>query len=388
MSGAAHLRLIQGGRQDFAWTAEQEDALRRIERWLRFGNRPFFYLAGYAGTGKTTLLRSAALIIGTVLYGAFTGKAASVMRRKGCEGATTLDKLAYEHPCRWRCDRECSSPPCTKLCEHARQEWLPRCLNPASKLREADLLIVDEGSMVSAHMGKDILSFGTPVLVLADPGQLPPIAGGGYFTWSEPDAFLKQIHRQAADNPIIQLATMARRWQTPPPGRYGQSEVARRFDGDLTAFDVVICGRNATRRRLNREIRQQLGFTDPLPAPGERLLVLRNLHRLELMNGDVVTVTDVGEVKRGFLPMSVVTEEGEPVDIEARISLLLADDSNAAGAPGDPVTWGYCLTCHKAQGSEWADVLVFNEGWGEDRFRWLYTAITRESQRLTLVLSA
>ena len=57
--------------------------------------------------------------------------------------------------------------------------------------------------MVDEELGRDLLSFGTPVLVLGDTAQLPPVKGGGFFTDAEPDAMLTEVHRQAADNPII-----------------------------------------------------------------------------------------------------------------------------------------------------------------------------------------
>ena len=66
--------------------------------------------------------------------------------------------------------------------------------------------------MVDEDLGRDLLSFGKPVLVLGDPAQLPPVKGGGFFTEAEPDVMLTEVHRQAADNPIIRAvhATSAR----------------------------------------------------------------------------------------------------------------------------------------------------------------------------------
>jgi exodeoxyribonuclease-5 len=104
------------------------------------------------------------------------------------------------------------------------------------------------------------------------------------------------------------------------------------------------------------------------------------------MNGEVVTVLDAGRSCDGFLPMTVEADGGTPVEIEAPIALLEGDDSDAAGMPGDPVTWGYALTAHKAQGSQWDDVLVVDESWcfrAASRL-WLYTAITRAAERVTI----
>lgn len=369
------------------WSPQQLDAIDAIETWLDQPDQPWFYLAGYAGTGKTTLLKRIAAGAGDrVRFAAYTGKAASVMRRKGCGDATTIDRLIYIHPFKWRCREQCSTPPCADLCQHASQEWLGRRLNPNGDAANADLIVIDECSMLPANMSDDLLSFGRLVLVVGDPGQLPPIVSAGFFTAREPDVFLSEIHRQAEGDPIIRLATLARQGQALPLGRHGASKVALQLRGDLTAFDVVICGRNVTRRGLNQRIREQLGFTTPLPQIGERLVVLRNRHKLGLMNGEIVTVLDVGRPRNGFLFMTVEAEGEPPVAIEAPIDLLEQDDTSATGTQGDPVTWGYALTCHKAQGSQWSDVLVIDESvcFRDASRAWLYTAITRAAERVTI----
>jgi exodeoxyribonuclease-5 len=71
-------------------------------------------------------------------------------------------------------------------------------LNPGSMLREAKLLVLDEVSMVGDEMAHDLLSFGKPILVLGDPGQLPPVRGEGAFTKVQPDVMLTEVHRQGA----------------------------------------------------------------------------------------------------------------------------------------------------------------------------------------------
>ena len=147
-----------------------------------------FRLFGYAGTGKTTLARHIAEgVDGKVLFAAFTGKAALVMRSKGCPAASTIHSLIYQA-------RESGEEvPSFDLWDDA----------PASK---AKLIVIDECSMVDAELGRDLMSFGVPVLVLGDPAQLPPIQGGGFFTDAEPDVMLTEVHRQAQDDPIVRLS--------------------------------------------------------------------------------------------------------------------------------------------------------------------------------------
>jgi exodeoxyribonuclease-5 len=194
---------------------EQDAALKAVAEWLKAkpgrGNTPpIFRLFGYAGTGKTTLARHfAAGVDGKVLFAAFTGKAAQVMRNKGCQGASTIHSLIYK-------------PPDTATEQPSFQLWDEA---PASK---AKLIVIDECSMVDAELGRDLMSFGVPVLVLGDPAQLPPIQGGGYFTDAEPDAMLTEVHRQAQDDPIVRLSMLVREGHRLEPGEYGKSSVVRR----------------------------------------------------------------------------------------------------------------------------------------------------------------
>ena len=177
-----------------AWSPQQEEALKAVAFWLKQGEPQVFRLFGYAGTGKTTLARHLAEEAGgDVVFGAFTGKAAMVLRSRGCKDARTIHSMIYR-------PKEVDS------------EEPSFVLNEQSAAAHASLIIIDECSMVDEELGRDLLSFGKPVLVLGDPAQLPPVKGGGYFTEAEPDMMLTEVHRQAADNPIIRLSMMVRTW--------------------------------------------------------------------------------------------------------------------------------------------------------------------------------
>src|SRR5476649_1500654 len=197
------------------FSPQQDDALKAVAAWLKAkpgsnGTPQVFRLFGYAGTGKTTLATHIADDVdGEVKFAAFTGKAASVMRGKGCRGASTIHSLIY------RARESGEEVPNFDLWDEA----------PASK---AELIIIDECSMVDAELGRDVLSFGVPLLVLGDPAQLPPIQGGGFFTEAEPDVMLTQIHRQAEHNPIIRLSEIVRAGGEIAYGDYGESRVIRR----------------------------------------------------------------------------------------------------------------------------------------------------------------
>src|SRR5438876_11123551 len=197
-----------------AFTPHQDAALTAASNWFK-GEREraaIFRLFGYAGTGKTTLAKHLAEgVDGKVLFAAFTGKAACVMRSKGCHGAATIHSLIY------KARESGEETPNFELWDEA----------PASKAR---LIVIDECSMVDAELARDLMSFGVPLLVLGDPAQLPPIQGGGFFTEVEPDAMLTEVHRQAEDNPIIRLSMDIRAGLDLEPGRYGESQILTRDD--------------------------------------------------------------------------------------------------------------------------------------------------------------
>jgi exodeoxyribonuclease-5 len=193
------------------FTPHQDAALQAVSAWLKAkpgrGAPQIFRLFGYAGTGKTTLAKHVARHVdGKVLFGAFTGKAASVMRSKGCEGATTIHGMIYQ--------------------AHDSGEETPSFdlwhEGPAAK---AKLIVIDECAMVDAVLGRVLLSFGAPLRVRGDPAQLRPIQGGGFFTAAEPDAMLTEVHRQAQDDPIVRLSMEVRAGRSLAPGRYGLTEV-------------------------------------------------------------------------------------------------------------------------------------------------------------------
>ncbi|HCO54406.1 MAG TPA: ATP-binding protein, partial [Pelagibacterium sp.] len=228
-----------------AWSSQQDEALKAVAAWLKDENGPqVFRLFGWAGTGKSTLARHLAQDVKTVKYAAFTGKAALVMRKRGCKGASTIHSLIY-----------------TRISE---KEGEPRfVLDPESAAADADLIVIDEVSMVDEVLGTDLLSFGTKVLVLGDPFQLPPVQGEGFFTAQDPDVMLTEIHRQAADNPIVRLSLDIREGRGLDYGTYGESKVVSRREVDqsevLNAGQVLV-GRNKTRLTYNDRLRELKGL--------------------------------------------------------------------------------------------------------------------------------
>ncbi len=366
------------------FTPQQDTALKSVADWLkakpgRNGTPPVFRLFGYAGTGKTTLARTIADgVDGEVKFAAFTGKAASVMRGKGCHGATTIHGLIY------RARESGEEVPSFDLWDEA----------PASK---ADLIVIDECSMVDAELGRDLLSFGVPLLVLGDPAQLPPIQGGGFFTEAEPDAMLTEVHRQAQDDPIVRLSMDIRAGDTLEPGRYGDSEVVRKNDLDPQAVldaDQVLVGRNATRRAYNTRMRARRGFEEEMPESGDKLVCLRNNRKKALFNGSLWMVKERGGRKSGIMTLRLLPDDEtgrRGVKVSVRPECFTGGIEQVDWSrrkPYDEFDYGYVLTVHKAQGSQWDNVVLFDESFAfpDSRERWLYTGVTRAAKRLTVVV--
>jgi exodeoxyribonuclease-5 len=366
------------------FSPQQDAALKAVSAWLKQPNAPqVFRLFGYAGTGKTTLAREiAANCKGRVLFGAFTGKAAHVLQRKGCDGASTIHSMIYKLD-----DEDYSGQPIFKLAKD-------------SPVKGADLVIIDEVSMVGDDLGKDLLSFGTRVLVLGDPAQLPPVNGQGFFTNVKPDVMLTDVHRQAEGSPIIQMATIIRQGGKLSLGDYGDCRVIDRKDlspENVLAADQVLVGMNKTRHLYNARIRGLRGFTGESPQAGERLVCLKNDRQMKLLNGSLWDVQGKakGKAEPGITKLNVLPEEALGQGVGIRV--LVRDEfwSGKEGVLDFPAkrgtqefTYGYALTTHKAQGSQWDNVMVFDEAsvFREDSAKWLYTALTRAAKQLTVVL--
>lgn len=362
------------------WSPQQSDALKKARQWLKHPNRQqVFRIFGYAGTGKTTLAKEiAANIGGSVHFGTFTGKASLVLRKKGCIGATTIHSMIYKVE-----DGLDGKPVFT---------W-----NQDSNVRHAALIIVDEVSMVDDELGSDLLRFGRPILVLGDPAQLPPIRGQGFFIHGKPDVMLTEIHRQAQDNPIIRLSMDVRQGGTLTRSTLGESRVIRRMDldpADVMDAHQVIVGMNRTRRTFNKRIRQLLGRDDPMPVVDDRLICLRNDRDRQLLNGGMWTVNQV-HYRDEWFKLKVETHDDPsvctPIDVDVLEHFFIDTEETLdiwRRKQSDEFTYGYAITAHKSQGSEWPVVTIFDESavFRENASRWLYTAITRAAEKVTIVI--
>ena len=431
---------------------QQEEVVQLVKEWFenyRQTKKQVFTIAGYAGTGKTFTIN---YLVENVLnlkpyqvaFGTPTGKAASVLIQKGQE-ASTIHRLIYTP-----IETEIKSKVNGEEVKSVKVEFIKKESIPDYKL-----IIIDEISMVEEEIMKDLLSFGIPVLCTGDIGQLPAIFKSNDFL-QNPDYILTEIVRQAADNPIVQLATMARNKIPIPFGVYGKEVIvipreALKIDqlqNILLKADQVICGTNSMRNYLNNEIRTLKGIDiikHKLPTKGEKiictvnnwLLYLDKSERYNLVNGTMGYTEDCNiedeDIKLGkinFTPdfleettddilfdSGIFTEQEYTYDMHQRVFVMpngkyilkeaprskqdgetiqdyrarlmryvRASKESTSEKQINRIDFGYAITVHKAQGSEWEKVVVFDESFMfSDSEKWLYTAITRAKKRLIII---
>ena len=364
------------------WSPQQKQALETVQRWYKSGNNQVCRVFGFAGTGKTTLARFFAdMIKGQTIYGAYTGKASLVMRKSGCNGAVTIHSMIYMPQINHK----------TKTVEFI--------LDEENGPSNYDLIVIDECSMVNEEVGKDLLSFGVPILVLGDPAQLPPVKGGGFFTEQDPDAMLTEIHRQAEGNPIVKLATDVREGRALDCGIYGESKIIRSSDlvaGEMSGADQVLVGTNRTRKSLNDKFRKNLGMNGLRPVSGDRLVCLQNDKMVKIFNGGLFTVIDRDDYVEDRKHCMELTLSSDDYPNRGEIEAIVRRECFEGGLSDVPwkyqlgtqkFDYGYALTVHKSQGSQWDDVMLFDESgaFRDNAQRWLYTGITRAAKRITIV---
>lgn len=287
------------------------------------------------------------------------------------------------------------------------------------------IVVVDEVSMVPKSMIDQLLKHKVYVIFLGDPFQLDVIDKEEHHDLLEhPHIFLDEVMRQAAESEIIRM-TMDIRNGIIAPYHKGEEVMVMPYkelvDGCYTWADQIICATNAKRHEINTKMREMLGYNG-LPQDGEKMICLRNYWDDTsdlgdaLVNGTTGIISNVSQhIERipGFIKCdnhnmecidcTFTTGEGSifktSMDkhmiltgekcIDWRVSYKLGKIKDRIGdiVPRE-FAFGYCITTHKAQGSEWDKVLVLEETYPYEKIehlRWLYTAATRASQKLVLV---
>lgn len=376
-------------------TTGQERGLRiAVERYKN--KEPYTVIAGYAGTGKSTLVK---YIIDTleiaepdVCYIAYTGKASLVLKEKGCENAMTAHKLLYY-----------SQEKPDGTFEHKPRKHLEY---------NYKLIVVDEVSMISEEIWQLLLSHHVHIIALGDPGQLPPIEGESEIL-AHPHIFLDEIVRQAQDSEIIRLSMDIREGLSLKLHKGNEVSIITRKqlnDNYYSGADQIIAAKNITRANINWKCRKiKFGPDVPnYPIDTDKVICLKNYWNISstqadpLINGMIGQLKDVwiehnihkykdrmfadfiiensNKFKNLFMDYKIFTEGKATIN---------TDNWKEFQGMDKPLLfdYAYCITCHKSQGSEFDKVLVFNEYMqGTDWKRWAYTAATRARKKLIIVI--
>jgi len=412
-------------------TRHQDEALTAINAWLRnkaiTRDNWLFTLAGYAGTGKTTLLQHLINNMGDKpICCAPTGKAASVLKAKlktvmvntvhqvlyqpSGRNLETLDRLV-EAKVAYMAENPKPDIKRVKALDTAIEQEKDRLatqkVNFSTKPNLENLrgrtIIIDEASMVSRRMMEDFCGLGCRVLMVGDCFQLPPVNSQAWFVDREHNAMLTEVMRQALDSPIIRLSVQIRnRDINVSDFKTGDCQLMHKSDlavEDWLAADQVLTGSNASRHRINRFFRKKFARDHSnLPVAGDKLICLKNDHYKMpcWINGiQFLATRDCEPLPCGEMGLhaeyegvhfngiefythpclSHYDEAAVPLEHEEREGLFECD-------------YAYCITTHKAQGSEFDFVIVADDRMRDQdkefRAKWLYTAATRAKKRLII----
>lgn len=402
-------------------TKEQKTVQSEVLDWYRNSVSNVIKVVGYAGTGKTTLMTSISSKIRRnrdlgrsgaqrIAFCAFTGKAAFVLENKLDENRAinAVDYVGTIHGLLY-------SPVYKR--KNGKKIIAGWSLKPEL---EVDLIIVDEGSMVSKELWLDLQGYGIPIIVCGDHGQLPPV-GSRFDLLKNADLQLKEIHRQALSNPIIQLTIDIRRYGYIVPGVYNEhvfkldwndlytKQLYNKIDWSSEGKDIIqLCGFNKSRVNLNNIIRDKMKYKLKNPYPGERVICLKNNHSTGIKNGQLGTLVWVYNAGKELYDLTIQMDgygddlhsslairssfgkENYNDEMEIDFKRTYATEMKKYDQKDiDMFDFGYATTVHKSQGSEWKKIVLFEQRNqyqnDQDYARWLYTAATRAKEKLFII---
>lgn len=387
-------------------TQKQEQGLQEcIERYKN--GEKYCVISGYAGAGKSTLVK---VIIDNlpginpvedVVYACYTGKAAQVLLKKGNRNVITLHKLLYE---------SIPKPDGTFF------------RKPKDSI-DYKIVVVDEVSMAPRTLMELLFKHDCFIICLGDPFQLPPVdKDQDNSLLAHPHVFLDEIMRQSQDSEIIQLSMKIRNHESIDYFKGKDVIIMPKTDlntGVLQWADQILVGTNATRVAINNQMRDLLSRGDK-PENGDKVICLRNYWDNFATNDDPLVNGTIGYIDNVYESFNKIPAwaGGNTIkvlhadfisDSDADFGPLQMDEkqiltgercldyraiyrlmSNRRTQHLIPMefTYGYAITGHKSQGSEWDKVLVLEERFPferEEHARWLYTCCTRASSRLVLI---
>ncbi len=480
-------------------TTSQNNALSAMKSFVEHRDK-CFVLSGYAGTGKTTLVRFFIQYLQKKQIAfcllSSTGRAAKILSNTVGYEASTIHHYIFTCKGLNKDLSEVDTKEATP--DNVGQLHLQFDVVKCNASADGTMVyIIDEASMISdikssaptqaiygtGRLLHDLLNYDSrydsKFVFVGDPCQLPPIEGSispalspeylkEVFGYSTSHFALTEIMRQAEDSSIVNATSMIRsRWQKAPESDeiygnkvwgkiklspYADIEIMHSADDMRNRYvsfirqygyneAVFICQSNGDSLKMSQLVRKELGF-EGMIQPGDLLMVSQNQITTGLMNGDMVEVLRVGdkpeyvckndektgyhtlltfievEVRELFsgrtfntlLLLSLLDSTRPNLDARQQTGLFLnfvlrmrdkditqkkAEEFKMA-LFDDPYlnalrcSYGYAITCHKAQGGEWNHVFVQPQrnimlNPCKRSYQWLYTAITRAKQRVYFV---
>ena len=385
-------------------TEEQQSLVQDCYNWFYNDTDLVFEFAGGPGTGKSFVLDFIIKYLGinrnNIAPMAYTGAAAVNMRTKGLLNAGTIHSWIYHTNI---------SPRIDKSGNYIMDEYFNRPKErldfiPKVELEDIKLIIIDEAYMVPFEMKKDIEKFGIKIIACGDWNQLPPINSKPAYLTNRNVHLLTKTMRQAENSNIVKLAYYVLNGFPISNGYYGDVLVINEdelTDQMIMSSDVVICSKNSTREYYNNKIRELYGFHNKLPEYGERIICRSNnkyevVEGINLANGLIGTVTNFPDVS-GFdgktFSMSFKPDLlSSSFNIKASYKYFIASHQQKEALKydkyleGEKFEFGYCITSHLSQGSQFDNVIVIEEPMmGNINNRLSYVAITRAKKQLIYV---
>lgn len=366
-------------------------------------------IAGPGGSGKSTTVRYIIDALGLnkndVAYVAYTGKAAQVLKQKGNPNATTAHKLLYK----------------ARPMPNGTFKFMPKSILE----QDYKLIVVDEISMLPKDIWDLLLTHRIPIIALGDEFQLQPVVENkNNHVLDNPHVRLTEIMRQAQESEIVRLATWIREGNSLSNYSCDNQDVQIIKKKDMVTgmyswADQILCATNKTKDYINSTMRSINGF-GTAPQENDKIICLHNYWDFfDSTNENPLTNGTVGKLKyyytqKVYFPDYIInhpieymfaeiesedgyTYSGVPIefkklksnksDIDGKIAYKMNKNKKTMDAPFD-FDYGYAITVHKAQGSEYNKVLLFEEGFPydkEEHSRWLYTGITRAVDKLVII---
>lgn len=292
-----------------------------------------------------------------------------------------------------------------------------------------DVVILEEASMIPTMLMWEVikrLKNGARLVLVGDPGQLPPVGYGQPFkdllTLGIPRVHLEKNYRSQHVQGIINAANAIRTGQS--LSSFGDDSLSVQVASDLSeaanqAIQAVqgqpldewqlITWKNDDAMAFNLAIQEamnvdgfplfsyrvfgQEGRTWAEVREGDKVMVKANDPDLGIFNGQLGTALgtqlvkkDVTRVPDSLEDWAEVEEDGlihdrrEVLCVRVRIGSELVDIPEEDAR--DLLTLGYAITVHKAQGSDWETVIIYQPGAiAFDAQRWWYTSITRAKSK-------